>query len=320
MHSFDWQSSNNQILFNPRYSQEELRDILKMLENGPSLKNHFWIATSGSTSLSQGQIKSTALSKEAVLVSAAAVNEFLECTSSDIWLNFLPYFHVGGLGIFARAYLSTSLVIDGYALRRPKWAPEKSYDLLCAHNATLTSLVPAQLFDFVRLQKTTPPTLRAVIVGGGALSDSIYSQAKDLGWKVLPSYGLTECASQVATASPQMDPILETPKLKLLPHIEAKETSEGRIALKSPALLTLYAIKNEKGIHYVDPKKDGWFETEDLEKFGIEPSTLKAGRIMVNTTDIGQMVDKRKLSRVRPPSTPPSSSCSDASRPPSATC
>ena len=39
------------------------------------------------------------------------------------------------------------------------------------------------------------------MTGGGALDPSLYKQARDLGWPLLPSYGLTECGSQVATAS-----------------------------------------------------------------------------------------------------------------------
>ena len=36
--------------------------------------------------------------------------------------------------------------------------------------------------------------------GGGAVSDELYRDARALGWRVLPSYGMTECCSQVATA------------------------------------------------------------------------------------------------------------------------
>lgn len=264
MQAIDWHSSTNHILLNPRFSMPEKLEILDMLSGGHGLQSHFWIATSGSTSLSPGKIKWTALSKEAIIASALAVNDILSCTSSDKWLNLLPHFHVGGLGIFARAYLSKSEVVDGYSLMQQKWHAERAYEMLCSQDITLTSFVPTQLYDLVRLKKKSPPVLRAIIVGGGALPDTIYSKAIELGWKILPSYGLTECSSQVATACPDNLTGQILPELTLLPHIEAKLTPDGYVAIKSPSLLSLYALKNESGILFLNPKKEGWFETEDL--------------------------------------------------------
>ena len=64
-----------------------------------------------------------------------------------------------------------------------------------------SSLVPAQVLDLVRAGLRPPPVLRAIVVGGGAISAELYRDARALGWPVLPSYGMTECCSQIATAT-----------------------------------------------------------------------------------------------------------------------
>src|SRR5207244_12310235 len=101
------------------------------------LPGHVLVATSGTT----GDVKLVALSKEAILASAAAVNTRLGARRGDVWCCVLPTFHVGGLGIHARAHLTGSRVI-GMA-----WDPHA----FARTEATLASLVSAQVHDLVRL-------------------------------------------------------------------------------------------------------------------------------------------------------------------------
>lgn len=226
----DWLSDGSHVLLNPRMPGEERRRLESFVVDLPG---HVWLSTSGTT----GALKLTALSKRALLASAAAVNRHLQSDASDVWLCALPVFHVGGLGIYARAFLSGARVVGA------------GWD-----GVTLASLVPAQVMDLLRERIAPPRSLRAVVVGGGALSEELYRSGRALGWPLLPSYGMTECCSQVATAT------LESPELVLLDHVEARIESDGRLALRSEALLTGYA--SEEGL--VDPKIDGWFVTEDV--------------------------------------------------------
>src|SRR5207253_1068669 len=82
-----------------------------------------------------------------------------------------------------------------------EWNPARTVKKWKDRKVTLTSLVPTQVFDLVSANLTAPKNLRAAVIGGGALDPSLYLKARELGWALLPSYGLTECASQVATAS-----------------------------------------------------------------------------------------------------------------------
>jgi o-succinylbenzoate---CoA ligase len=288
----DWESSDNTILLNPRFSIQERGDILGMLAQSPALTRHVWIATSGSN-----HIKWTAISKQALLISAEAVNTLLKSDQSDIWLNALPPFHVGGIGILARGYLSNAKIVDSYSMMEGKWNPLQFYQLLCEHQATLTALVPAQIYDLVNLDFTAPKSLRAVVVGGGALQNILYQKAAALGWNLLPSYGLTEASSQVATAEPQNKTSEELPPLKILPHMELLIDQSGCIKLKSPSLLTLYALKTKEGVQFVDPKIDGWFLTEDVGK--LSGATLEIQGRASNFIKIGgESVDLSRLERI----------------------
>ena len=264
----DFESDETHLLLNPRLPREERERLDRLYANAPELRAHVWLATSGTT----GALKLVALSKRALLASAAAVNRHLASTSRDVWCCVLPTFHVGGLGIHARAALSGARVVSA------TWAPRAFVELCEAEGVTLASLVPAQVRD---LREMRPPaSLRAVIVGGGALASPID------GWPLLQSYGMTETASQVATAT------LESPELTLLDHVEAR-TEEGYLAFRGESLLTGY--QTDDG--FQDPKAGGWFVTPDLGE--IEGRTLRVfGRGGDFVKIGGESVDLARLDRI----------------------
>ena len=157
------------------------------------LQGHVIFTTSGTT----GEPKFACLSKDALLASARAVNEHLNVSESDVWLCPLPLFHVGGFAIFARGYLKGRVapIVQG------RWEPHTLVQALNVCKATLTSLVPTQVYDLVREECSLPDAVRAVIVGGGRLDSDVATRARQLGWPVLQSFGMTEAASQIATQS-----------------------------------------------------------------------------------------------------------------------
>ncbi|MBV9495268.1 MAG: AMP-binding protein [Acidobacteria bacterium] len=228
----DFFGPDSHLLLNPRMPEEERARLEKLV---PPLPAHVFVATSGSS----GAVKLVALSKVAILASAVAVNEYFAATSSDVWASVLPAFHVGGLGIFARAQLAR-----GRVLAMP-WDPQ----LLVRTDTTLVSLVPAQLHDIVRAEVRPQTSMRAALIGGGSLDPQLHQAARALGWPVFTSYGMTECCSTVAIDG------------QLLPHLEGRAEEEGRLAFRGASMLTGYAT----GEGVIDPKDaDGWFTTEDV--------------------------------------------------------
>jgi o-succinylbenzoate---CoA ligase len=296
-------SEPNEILLNPRFSDEEKNHILNMLHQSPPIQNHVWMATSGSTADSPIRIKWTALSKKAILASAQAVNTFLSSDHRDIWGASLPSFHVGGLGIWARGFLSGAQVIDTYTMMNGIWDPIHFTELVHHFAISLTSLVPTQVYDIAKQEIKAPPSLRGVIVGGGALQEPIYKKSIELGWPLLPSYGLTECCSQVATAEVGSWETTCYPRYKLLPHIQVSITPEGFIAIKSSSLLTYYALATSGGAKFFDPKNDGWFLTEDLGElegsylkiYGRQENFIKIGGESVHLEGLQKILDEIRL-------------------------
>ena len=270
----DFASSDSHLLLNPRLPDEERQRLERLYGEVRSMPAHVWLATSGTS----GAVKLVGLSKKALLASAEAVNVHLGAEASDVWCCVLPQFHVGGLGIYARAFLSDAHV------RTETWQPSR----FAEGGFTLAALVPAQVRDLVSASLRSPSRVRAIVVGGGAMPDDLYRSARQLGWPVLPSYGLTEAASQVATARG------ESADLVVLPHMEVRIDGD-RIALRGPSLLTGYAMERQ----FVDPKAEGWFVTEDhgelrdriLQVYGRGGDFVKIGGESVDLIRLDQLLD-----------------------------
>ena len=239
------------LLLNPRLAMPIRDRVLSSVF--PDLADHVWVATSGTS----GACKVVALSRDALECSAHAVNERLAAGSNDVWLNALPVFHVGGLGIVVRSHLAGSQCefFDG------PWDPHGFVRCAGSCGATLSALVPTQVHDLITAGLRAPRSLRAVVVGGGALSEGMRVQAAELGWMLLPSYGLTEAASQVATASRGQ---AECGWLPLLPHVQARAGEGGVLELRGASLLTGWMVFDPDGSAiWEDPKRDGWYRTND---------------------------------------------------------
>ena len=294
----DWLSESCDVLANPRMPAEDLQQLALATEEQKHFPAHVWLATSGSS----GRLKWVALAKQALLASAQAVNVHLQSTAEDTWLNPLPIFHVGGLSIWARSFLSGAKVMP-YVTEDGRWHPQRFVEQLITSNATLTSLVPAQVFDLVTLKIPAPKGLQGIIVGGGALAEKIYSEAIATGWKLLPSYGLTECASQVATAALESCTQTDYPKLIPLQHVELAVDGTGYLKIKSTALLTAYIYLSDGVCRVVDPKVDGWLTTEDrvtLEEgklcaIGRGEYFVKVGGESVDLLRLEKILDEEKL-------------------------
>jgi o-succinylbenzoate---CoA ligase len=158
--------------------------------------------------------------------SAMASAERLGVRADDLWLSVLPLYHVGGLAVVWRSCLLGTAV----SLHPRFDLPAINHDL--DHNPiTLISLVPTMLHRLLQTRAHWPATLRLILLGGAAAPPELITQANTLPRKsvnsdqwtvdsskftihnsqftihnspplIAPTYGLTEAASQVATATP----------------------------------------------------------------------------------------------------------------------
>lgn len=286
------QNEDHLVLLNPALPedfQQQLKKIAaKEVLNGP----HLWLTSSGSSAGSEREIKLISLSEKALLASANSINQHLNCQKTDRWLNVLPIFHVGGLGIFFRAHLSESEIVN-INHSTYKWNPEEFYQKLKSEKITLTSLVPTQVFDLVASNYQAPQSLRAIVIGGAALAPSLYHRARQLGWPLLPSFGMTEVCSQIATAPlsslnttdeyTKKDLIDQRPELQILNHVEVKIDDKNLLSVKSSSLMSCSIQVRDNSVEVHSYPEGSWYKTQDcanikgvnLEIIGRSDETIK---------------------------------------------
>ena len=232
-----------------------------LLENGNSrtLEGIPIPSIAFATSGSSGVPKRIVHAKKSLLLSATAVNQHLGVTQKSIWGLALPWWHVGGFAVPTRAYVAQCDFHQGPL----RWDAEACHEWLMTKSISHLSVVPTQVYDLVQLGKPCPPPLQAMVVGGGRLESSLGQRARDLGWPVLASYGMTEAASQIATQA--MTELAEpyTPdSLQILPIWQLALNEEGIIQISGNALFHGYLHAEGNKFRY-ECRSDSSFTSND---------------------------------------------------------
>jgi len=162
--------------------------------------------------------------------------------------------HVGGLAILVRAAVfGGRLVLPSNADGNRGFIAEP-FVKRCSDTATsVVSLVPTQLRRICAARLRAPRSVKIVFVGGAPAPPLLMQAARELGWPVHRTYGLTEACSQVAT---DRVPSYSGP-IALLAHVEARLEPDGRLALRGPAMFSGYWGSAPR-------RPDEWFVTSDL--------------------------------------------------------
>ena len=151
------------------------------------------IFTSGST----GRPKPVVLTMKNLLFSAIASAFRLGVEPTDRWLLTLSLYHVGGIApIFRSTLYGTAVVL------RSDFDPGQAADDLDRYDVTVVSLVPTMLKRMLDRRGTLSDSLRVVLLGGAPADDALLQRCQNYSVPVCPTYGMTETASQVATARP----------------------------------------------------------------------------------------------------------------------
>ena len=223
---------------------------------------HSLIYTSGTT----GSPKGALLTHGNFYWSAVASGQNLGVDPTDRWLACMPLFHVGGLSILLRSaiYGTTAVVHDGFDEGRVNRA-------LRHEGITVLSVVATMLRRMLDADgEAYPPSMRAVLVGGGPVPAELLVRARDRGLPVLQTYGLTEAASQVATLSAgdalrkvgSAGLALPATTLRIDVDGAAAEPGEvGEIFVAGPTVTPGYLGRPEATSEAL---RDGWLHTGDL--------------------------------------------------------
>ncbi len=222
------------------------------------------------TSGSSGTPKAAALSYGNFYYSAVGVNQNVRLRSEDCWLLSLPLYHVGGLGILFRC-LQT-----GAAVALPDRG-EPVEAALARFPVTHLSLVPAQLKRLLQatVAREVIARLKAVIVGGSAVSARLVDEALAQGWPVLRSYGLTEMNAQVTAVSPHDPAPYRQTSGRVLPHRELQILADDEIAVRGQTLFQGYVDGDQLRRPLT---ADGWFATGDLGELSENGYLVVTGR------------------------------------------
>ena len=220
------------------------------------------------TSGTSGEPKGVVLSYRNLLASAVGAAFHAGTLPGDRWLACLPLCHVGGLAILARSVLAGSAV-----LLHERFDPAAVSLALDRDGITLASFVPAMLEQVLTLRGDTPPppSLRAVLLGGAAASASLLERAAKAGWPLLPTYGLTEAGSQVATLPPGAPLRADGGGLRPLPGVELRIADDdgrplppgdvGEILVRGDTVTRGYWRRPEASHALL---AGGWLHTGDL--------------------------------------------------------
>lgn len=190
------------------------------------------------------------------LASARAAAARLPLAPEDRWLCVLPLFHVGGLAILIRCALagSAAVIHDGFDRSRV-------LATLAGGGASVVSLVPTMLRRLLADGLERPPRLRAALLGGGPIPGGLLELSRERGVPVLPTYGMTETASQIVTAEPGEG------AGRPLPGVELTIADGGEILVRGP-MVSASAIG-----------EDGWLHTGDRGRLDAEGRLLVEGRL-----------------------------------------
>ncbi len=219
--------------------------------------------TSGTT----GRPKAARLTFENFFASAAASAFNIGVDPADRWLACMPLCHVGGLSIATRSLIQgTTIVIH------PGFDPAAVNRALRRERITLLSVVPTMLARMLEVDSDPfPPTLRAVLVGGGPVSRELLERAAARGLPVLQTYGLTEATSQVTTLSPA-DALghlgsAGKPLFSVRVAVDAPPGEPGEILVAGPTVFAGYFDDPEATARAV---RGGWLRTGDIGRLDAD--------------------------------------------------
>ena len=240
------------------------------------------------TSGTSGRAKGVVLSRRAFVWSARASEQNLGWRDDDRWLLRMPLAHVGGLSIVTRCLLARRCLV--LADERTTLLEQIERD-----RVTICSLVPTQLRRLIdgTPGRRPPAHLRAILLGGGPAPADLLSDAADLGWPVLTSYGMTETCAQIVA-----QPLGSVNRGELgaglpLPGVELRIV-DGMIQVRGRTLFSGYYPADDGP----PLTEDGWFATGDRGRVDEHGCVHVQGRASELIISGGENVDPFEVEAV----------------------
>lgn len=225
------------------------------------------------TSGTSGTKKVVPLTTHSIVAGVAFVIDSWAMTESDVCLNMMPLYHVGGLirNIFAPIFSGGSTICC------PAFDPNCFWDMVETTLPTWYYASPSMHSVILAESKHRPEALsqnriRLVCNAAGGLLPSLATQLRDtFDCVVLPSYGMTECMP-ISTPPvnyrldrPGTSGISTGPDLAILnfDFQTLPSGTVGRICVRGEPLFPGY-LRPDGTIDKSAMSEDGWFDTGDM--------------------------------------------------------
>ncbi len=221
------------------------------------------VFTSGST----GRAKAALHTFGNHYFSALGSNGNISLPPKDKWLHSLPLYHVGGLSILFRCLVAGAAV----ALPGPD---EPIGSAIPRHGATHVSLVAAQLRRLLD-EDADLSGLKAILLGGSGIPESLLSEARRRGLPVHTSYGLTEMSSQATATRPGASMEELRTSGEALPYRKVSVAGDGEVLVKGETLFAGYVDGDGLSRPF---DEGGWFHTKDIGWMDGEGRLTISGR------------------------------------------
>ncbi|KAA1298068.1 MAG: hypothetical protein EGP06_05385 [SAR202 cluster bacterium] len=282
--SIELEKVDNISLFRSEKSQESNYRF-----TWPSYEETFCILfTSGSSGLP----KAVSISRKNIESSCNISQKNLNVEKSDKWLLCMPPYHAGGLSIIYR-----SLILGNKFHIEDDFNSEKVIDLIMSEKINIVSMVPTMLSKIVYQMKDrnliAPKSFKFVLSGGAKTPEELILSSNNIGLKTLPTYGMTETSSQIATASPndEFRPLNSVGKPLLRDSVKIAKNSEIQVSEKMVA-------------NYYDEKvSKKWLQTGDYGYIDKDNYLFVKGRIdeliisggeNINPLEVEEFISKNK--------------------------
>ncbi len=170
--------NNHSIVINP-YNLPKDKTLLSLISSLRALnikKDITWIQSTGTS----GEVKYIGLSVDQIKSSVKSSSSYFKYQKNDIYVSLLPDFHISGAMIRWRCEYKDMV------------NKKLKFEELGHHDFHWISLVPTQVQKILKNKIQPPNSIKASLIGGGFLTYEAYEEFKNLGWKPVCVYGMSE--------------------------------------------------------------------------------------------------------------------------------